>query len=59
MIDLSPHLKQYYQQLVDANNAAYTYTNQGMFLEAIPYIENALKYVNLQKPSFFTNRKFV
>lgn len=57
MIDLSPHLKQYYQQLVDANNAAYTYTNQGMFLEAIPYIENALKYMNLQKPSFLTDRK--
>lgn len=57
MIDLSHHLYLYYQNLVDANKTAYTYTQQGRFAEAIPYIENALKYVDLQKPSFLTDKK--
>lgn len=57
MNQLSTHLYLRYRPLVEANNVACTYAKQGNFMEAIPHIEIALKYVTLQKPSFIKNKE--
>lgn len=56
MIVISQILHEQYRTLVDANNKACEFVVDGRFLEAIPYIETALEYVNLQKPAFITDK---
>lgn len=56
MIEITQDLNAIYKPLVDANNRAYDLVVSGRFADAIPYIETALKYADLQKPAFINDK---